>query len=102
MYVGMVPTAALFLVEIDANEGFGVRAMNLAQAVLEYDAMTFTTTAVHVVIGCRLLLDMHVHAACPLTESLPNAHGMHAALPFTGLNVPAAHVVHVTSPPAPV
>jgi hypothetical protein len=98
----MVPIAALFLVDIDANEGFGVRAKNLAQAVLEYDAMTFTTTAGHVVISCGLLLDIHVHAACPLTESLPNSHGVHAPLPFTALNEPAAHAVHGTSPPGPV
>jgi hypothetical protein len=39
--MGIVPTAALFLVDIDANEGFGVRAMNLEHAVVEYDAMTF-------------------------------------------------------------
>jgi hypothetical protein len=43
LYVGTVPTAALFLVDIDANEGFGVSAMNLAQAVLEYDATTLET-----------------------------------------------------------
>jgi hypothetical protein len=35
LYVGSVPTAALFLVDIDANEGFGVSAMNRAQAVVE-------------------------------------------------------------------
>ena len=102
LYVGMIPRAALFLVDIDANEGFGVRAMNLAQAVLEYDAITFAKTAGHVVISCGLLLDMHVHVACPLTESLPNWHGVHAVLPFTGLNVPVVHAVHGTSPPAPV
>jgi hypothetical protein len=41
LYVGSVPTAALFRVDIDANEGFGVSAMNRAQAVLEYEATTF-------------------------------------------------------------
>jgi hypothetical protein len=35
LYVGSVPTPALFLVEIDANAGFGVSAMNRAQAVVE-------------------------------------------------------------------
>jgi len=30
--------AALLLVDTDANDGIGVRAMNLAQAVLEYCA----------------------------------------------------------------
>ena len=45
---------------------------------------------------------MQVHTACPLAESLPNGHAVHAALPFTVLNVPAAHAVHVTSPPGPV
>jgi hypothetical protein len=35
LYVGSVPTAALFLVDIDANAGFGVSAMNRAQAVVE-------------------------------------------------------------------
>ncbi len=76
--------------------------MNLSQAVLEYDAMTFAQTDVHVVIGCGLLLDMHVHTACPLAESLPNGHAVHAPLPFTALNVPAAHAVHGTSPAGPV
>jgi hypothetical protein len=41
LYVGTVPTAASPRVDIDANEGFGVSAMNRAQAVLEYDATTF-------------------------------------------------------------
>jgi hypothetical protein len=41
LYVGTVPTAALFLVDIDANEGFGVSAMNRAQAVVEYAATKF-------------------------------------------------------------
>jgi len=35
LYVGNVPTAALFLVDIDANAGFGVSAMKRAQAVDE-------------------------------------------------------------------
>ena len=35
LYVGTAPIAALFLVDIDANEGLGVRAMNLTQAVVE-------------------------------------------------------------------
>jgi hypothetical protein len=35
LYVGSVPTPALFLVDIDANAGFGVSAMNRAQAVDE-------------------------------------------------------------------
>ena len=35
LYVGSVPTAALFRVDIDANAGFGVSAMNRAQAVVE-------------------------------------------------------------------
>jgi hypothetical protein len=37
---------------------------------------------------------VHVHAACPLTESLPNAHGVHALLPFEALNLPAAQATH--------
>jgi hypothetical protein len=39
-------------------------------------------------------LSVQLHAACPLTESLPNAHGVHAALPFETLNVPAAQGTH--------
>jgi hypothetical protein len=35
LYVGSVPTAASPRVDIDANEGFGVSAMNLEQAVVE-------------------------------------------------------------------
>jgi len=41
LYVGSVPTAASPRVDIDANEGFGVSAMNRAQAVVEYAATTF-------------------------------------------------------------
>jgi hypothetical protein len=35
LYVGSVPTATSPRVDIDANEGFGVSAMNRAQAVVE-------------------------------------------------------------------
>jgi hypothetical protein len=35
LYVGTVPMAASPRVDIDANEGFGVSAMNLEQAVVE-------------------------------------------------------------------
>jgi hypothetical protein len=37
---------------------------------------------------------VHVHAACPLTESLPNAHAVHTPLPFTVLNFPASQGKH--------
>ena len=37
---------------------------------------------------------VHVHDVRPGNESLPNAHGVHAALPFETLNVPAAQGTH--------
>ena len=66
LYVGTFPTAAFVRVDIDANEGLVVRAMNLAQAVAECDDMTFTvhvpsnlhpctTSVVHCVFFCGLL-----------------------------------------------
>ena len=50
MYVGKMtdPTPALFLVDTDANDGFGVIAINLAQAVDEYgDSMLIRPTLVY-------------------------------------------------------
>jgi hypothetical protein len=37
---------------------------------------------------------VHVHTDCPLTESLPNAHGVHALLPFKDLNLPDSQGKH--------
>jgi hypothetical protein len=70
----MVPIAALFLVDIDANEGFGVRAMNLAQAVLEYDAMTFCILG-HV--GILLGLQQSCTVAVPGSAKNPAGHAVH-------------------------
>ena len=39
--VGKVPTAGLRRVDTDANDGVGIRAMNLVQAVVEYCDMKF-------------------------------------------------------------
>jgi len=41
LYVGRIPTPARRRVDTDATEGWGVRAMNLAQAVVEYGDMKF-------------------------------------------------------------
>jgi hypothetical protein len=90
----MVPTAALFLVEIDANEGLGVRAMNLAQAVVEYDAITFTDPAIHVVIFCGLLFSPQQSCTVVVPGSALNPAGhvvQTDALAFE--NVSAAQVV---------
>ena len=95
LYVGMVPTAALFLVEIDANEGLGVRAMNLAQAVVEYAAMTFTAPVTHVIF-CGLLLSAQqsVEFTVPTSDLYPAGHGMHRAAPLAFANVSGAHEKH--------
>jgi hypothetical protein len=91
----MVPTAALFLVDIDANEGFGVRAMNLAQAVVEYDAIPFTKTFIHVVTFCGLLLSPQQSTDVFVPDSALNPAGhavqTDAALSFE--NVSTGHVV---------
>lgn len=75
--MGTVPTAAAPLVDIDANEGFGVSAMNLAQAVLEYDATTLETL--------EYAPAAHTHAAA---EVAPGAD-----------DVPAGQETHVTGHP---
>ncbi len=41
LYVGRIPTPGLRRVDTDANDGVGIRAMNLAQAVVEYGDMKF-------------------------------------------------------------
>jgi len=63
LYVGTVPTAALFLVDIDVNEGFDVRAMNLAQAVVEYDATTLETPKYVPAGHCALAREMHTNTS---------------------------------------
>jgi hypothetical protein len=95
LYVGMVPTAALFLVEIDANEGLGVRAMNLAQAVLEYEAMTFTAPVVHVIF-CGLLFSAQqsVEFTVPERDLYPIGHELQDEAVVTFENVSAAHGRH--------
>jgi hypothetical protein len=95
MNVGMVPTAALFLVEIDANEGLGVRAMNLAQAVVEYEAMTFTAPVVHVIF-CGLLFSAQqsVEFTVPGRDLYPIGHELQDEAVVTFENVSAAQVKH--------
>ena len=81
LYVGTVPTAALFRVDIDANEGFGVSAMNLAHAVLEYDATTFETP--EYAPAAQLL-----HAAAevaPGAENVPAGHARQSDVLLTQL-----------------
>ena len=82
LYVGTVPIAALFLVEIDANEGLGVREMNLAQAVVEYEAMTFTAPVAHVRF-CGLLLFPQQSCTVVVADKDLN---------------PAGHVAHTEAP----
>ena len=97
LYVGKVPIAALFRVDIDANEGFGVSAMNLAQAVLEYDATTFETP--------EYAPALHTQAAAevaPAVEVVPAGHATHAAEEFAPIApeyVPAGQDVHVAGHP---
>ncbi len=95
LYVGMVPTTALVLVDIDANEGLGVRAMNLAQAVVEYEAMTFTTPVAHVIF-CSLLFraQQSVEFTVPTSDSYPAGHGVQNAAPLAFANVSGAQDEH--------
>jgi hypothetical protein len=95
LYVGTVPIAALFLVDIDANEGFGVRAMNLAQAVVEYDAMKFVKPDIQFVIFCGLLFSPQQSCTVVVPGSAwkPAGQAVHeVALAFE--NVSAGHVLH--------
>ena len=112
LYVGTVPKAALFLVDIEENEGLGVRAMNLAQAVVEYDAMTFVKPDVQFVIFCGLLFSPQQSSSAVVPESARKpaghsvqteaalaayvfaGHTLHAALPEMLLAAPAAHATH--------
>jgi hypothetical protein len=95
IYVGIVPTAALSRVDIDANEGLRIRAMNLAQAVVEYEATTFNPATVHVVIFCGLLFDPQQSAdvVVPASDLNPGGHCVQADA-FAFENVSAAHVEH--------
>ena len=80
LYVGTVPMAALFRVDIDANDGLGVNAMNLAQAVLEYDATTFETP--------EYVPALHTQAAAevaPGADNVPAGHARQSDVRFTQL-----------------
>ena len=83
LYVGTVPIAALFLVEIDANEGLGVSEMNLAQTVVEYEAMTFTVPVAHVRF-CGLLFSAQqsVEFTVPTSDLYPAGHVAHTDAPL--------------------
>jgi len=91
----MVPIAALLRVDIDANEGFGVRAMNLAQAVAEYEPITFTVAVVHVIF-CGLLFSpqQSVEFTVPTSDLYPTGHCVHSATPLAFANVSAAQDKH--------
>ena len=96
LYVGTVPTAALFRVDSDANEGFGVSAMNLAHAVPEYDATTLETP--EYAPAAQML-----HAAAevaPAAENVPAGQLVHTAdvvAPVTPEYVPAGQLVHAVA-----
>jgi hypothetical protein len=103
----------LLRVDIDANEGLGVRAKNLAQAVVEYDATTFAKTDVQLVKFCGLLLSRQQSTyvvvagsalkpagqavqtdAALVSENVSAGHTPHAAGPEALLAAPAAHATH--------
>jgi hypothetical protein len=92
LYVGTVPTAALVLVDIDANEGLGVRAMNLTHTSVEYDA----TAPVHVVIFCGLLFraQQSVEFAVPTSDLYPAGHCVHTGAPLAFANVSGTQDEH--------
>jgi len=95
LYVGTVPIAALLRVDIDANEGLNVSAMNLAQAVVEYEAMTFTTPVAHVRF-CGLLFraQQSVEFTVPASDLYPAGHGVHRGDPLAFANVSGAQDEH--------
>jgi hypothetical protein len=94
LYVGMVPTAALFLVEIDAKEGLGVRAMNLTHTAVEYGATH--PPEVHVVMFCGLLFraQQSVEFTVPASDLYPAGHCVHRGDPLTFANVSGAQDEH--------
>ena len=95
MYVGKVPTAAFRRVDIDANEGLGVREMNLAQAVVEYEAMTFTAPVAHMRF-CGLLFSAQqsVEFTVPTSDLYPAGHCVHRGAPLAFENVSGAQDEH--------
>jgi hypothetical protein len=90
----MVPTAALFLVEIEANEGLGVRAMNLTHTAVEYGATH--PPEVHVVMFCGLLFSAQqsVEFAVPTSDLYPAGHCVQNAAPLAFANVSGAQDEH--------
>ncbi len=98
--MGTVPIAALVRVDIDANDGLGISAMYLAQAVVEYDTTTFVTQPYvtpdpHAVPFRGLLLSPQQSAdvVVPGSALNPAGHCVHAdAEAFE--NVSAGHVEH--------
>jgi hypothetical protein len=73
LYVGTVPIAALFLVDIDAKEGLCVRAMNRTHAVVEYATITFVL--VHVVSICGLLFSAQQSCSTVVADNDLNPTG---------------------------
>lgn len=110
LYVGKVPTAGLRRVDTDANDGFGVRAMNLAQAVTEYGDMKFPPPypALHGQYGVKHVMheepEFAGHAeqtAAPVAlEYFATPQFVHAEL-LVAADVPAPHTSQVDAPAVP-
>jgi hypothetical protein len=103
LYVGRVldPTEAFFRVETEANEGFGVRAINLAHAVVEYEAIKFTSTVLQTAVVHSMILfgllfsaQQSCDSIVPERDLYPAGHKLQddAAVAFE--NVSAAHERH--------
>jgi len=98
----------LLRVDIDANEGLEVRAMNLTHAVLEYDTMRFVLVPVipvlqtppepevHVVMFCGLLFSpqQSCTAVVPGSDLNPAGQVWHPIDPVAFWNVSGGHVKH--------
>ena len=94
LYVGMVPRAALLRVDTDANEGLGVRAMNLTHTAVEYGATN--PPEVHVVMFCGLLFSAQqsVEFTVPTSDLYPAGHCVQNAAPLAFANVSGAQDEH--------
>jgi hypothetical protein len=97
----MVPTPALLRVDIDANEGLGVRAINLAHAVVEYEAIKFTSTVLQTAVvhsmtlfGLLFQAQQSCDSIVPERDLYPTGHVLHDRAAVAFENVSAAHERH--------
>jgi hypothetical protein len=88
----MVPIAAFVRVDIDANEGLGVSAMNLSLTVVEYGRI--------VISGLLLSAQQSIELVVPGSALNPAGHAVHTDAALVFENVSAGHTPHAAGPEA--